>query len=683
MRRAVTTTAIVVVSLAGLLPESLAEAAESPEGLWRDVARRQLPEATPADPVRPAAFRALTLDLRRLDAHLASVPREAPDGGSLPGEPTLLALPLPDDREVTFEIVESPVMADELSRRYPEIRTYRGWSVGEPGMSVRLDRTPAGLHAMVGTPEGYVFIDPLRRNDPALYMSYRGRDHQRPDAADAFRCRVDGFPRLVVPAVRTSGAELRTYRVAIAATGEYTQFHGGTVPLAMAAIVTALNRVVMIYEAEVAVRMVLVANNDQIVYTNGATDPYTNNDGSAMLAENQANVDAVIGTANYDIGHVFSTGGGGIATLQGVCWSANKARGVTGLSTPIGDPFYVDYVAHEMGHQFGGRHTFNGTTGACGGGNRSASTAYEPGSGSTIQAYAGICGAENLQSNTDPYFHGVSFDEIFDYTHDTQPEFGGDCPVVSATGNTPPTANAGADYTIPASTPFVLTGSGTDGDGDSLTYGWEQFDLGTAAPPNTDDGMRPIFRSFVPTSDPSRTFPQLSDVLNGTTTFGEILPTTSRDLNFRLTVRDDASGGGGVENDMAIVTVTNTAGPYTVTSQGSAVTWTGGSAETVTWNVAGTTSAPVSCSQVDIALSLDGGLTFPIALESATPNDGTESVAVPTGSDSTTARVRVMCTNNVFFDVNATDFVVEAGTQEIFSDDFETGDTTRWSATVP
>ncbi len=265
----------------------------------------------------------------------------------------------------------------------------------------------------------------------------------------------------------------------MAATGEYTQFHGGTVADALAAIAVTMNRVNGIYERDLAVRLVLVANNDLVIYTDAATDPYTNNSASAAIAQKQVNLDQVIGSANYDIGHLVSTGAGGLATLGSPCNTAIKARGVTGQANPAGDPFDVDFVAHEIGHQFNGHHSFNSLTGSCGNTfQRIANTAYEPGSGTTIMAYAGICGADNIQPNSDNYFHAKNLEEIVAFISGA----GKACAVSTNSGNTPPTADAGPvgiAYTIPRSTPFELTGAGIDADGDSLTYTWEQYDLGT------------------------------------------------------------------------------------------------------------------------------------------------------------------------------------------------------------
>ena len=350
-------------------------------------------------------------------------------------------------------------------------------------------------------------------------------------------------------------------------------------------------------------------------------------------------------------------GAGGLAGLGVVCRAGNKARGVTGRASPVGDPYDIDYVAHEMGHQFGGSHTFNGTTGNCSG-NRSSSSAYEPGSGTTIMAYAGICGAENLQPHSDDTFHTRSFDQIVAFSTGVT---GSSCAVTTATGNTPPTVNAGPAFSIPKQTPFTLTGSGADGDGDALTYLWEEFDLGSAAPPNDDvAAVRPIFRTFVPLTVPSRTFPRLADLLGNTTTLGESLPTRGRTMTFRLTVRDNRTGGGGVNWASTTVAVDATAGPFVITQPNTALSWLGGGGQTVTWNVAGTTAAPVSCANVAIDLSTDGGLTFPVALAASTANDGTEAVTLP-NTPTPQARVRVSCVGNVFFDLSNVNFTILAG----------------------
>jgi hypothetical protein len=421
-----------------------------------------------------------------------------------------------------------------------------------------------------------------------------------------------------------------------------------------------------IYEREFAVNFTLVPNTDTLIFLNPGTDPYTNNNGGAMLSQNQTTCDQRIGSSNYDIGHVFSTGGGGIASLGSVCKVASKARGVTGLASPVGDVFDVDYVSHEMGHQFGGNHTFNSTTGACNG-NRAFTAAYEPGSGSTIMAYAGICGSNNLQSNSDDYFHTKSFDEIVDYI---TVNAGGVCPQVIPTGNTPPTINAGGNYIIPYLTPFRLSGSASDPDGDTLTYCWEQFDLGPAGNWNTPALNAPIFRSFDPSPDPERIFPKLTSILNNTTTVGEILPSYDRTMHFRLTVRDNRAGGGGVTyNDTLVeVQVIDTGTPFSVTSQNTPGTvWSGGNIETVTWDVGGSDQSPVSTPNVNILLSTDGGFTFPVTLASGIPNNGSAQVTVPF-IVTTSARLMVEGDGNIFFDINDEDFVIGiVGIDELYS----------------
>lgn len=631
----------------------------SSESLWNNVDEAQIVTVGERHIV-PQLYRTIKLDVNGMKNFLLEAPIEFSD--ETKSKIVILYLPMPDGSMQKFSIVESPIMVPVLAAKYPEIKTYLGKGIDDPYASVRFDFTMHGFHAMILSPDGNVFIDPYSLGDTQNYISYYTRDYI--NSTKSFECevlsdesRINELNYLKGNQILTpTGPQLRTYRVAVAATGEYTAFFGGTVPQGLAAVVTSVNRVNGVYEKEVAVRMVLVANNDTLIFTNASTDPYTNNDGGAMLAQNQTTVDARIGSANYDFGHVFSTGGGGVAYLGVICVAGLKARGVTGSGAPVGDPFDIDYVAHEMGHQFAGNHSFNGSAGACSGGNRNASTAYEPGSGSTIMAYAGICSPQNLQNNSDAYFHSINFDEIVNYTNFGS---GNGCAVTTATGNSAPivTVPTGGFY-IPKSTPFSLTGSATDANGDALTYCWEEFDLGPAGAPGTPSGNAPIFRSWNPTSSPTRYFPRLINLLNNTSVIGEILPTYARTLTFRLTARDIKAGGGGVNYAQLQFNVDGNSGPFAVTSPNTNVTLPGASTQTITWSVNNTDIAPVNCANVNILLSTDGGQTFPTVLLASTPNDGSELVTLP-NTPSTTARIKVEAVGNIFFDLSNVNFIIE------------------------
>ncbi len=604
----------------------------------------------------PESYRVLKLNTELIKDYLKSAPMEFTSEAY--NNPSIIELPLPDGSFQKFKFWESPTMEPELQHKFPEIRTYTGQGIDDPYATLKMDFTSHGFHAMILSPYGRVFIDPYAKGDINYYLSYYSKDFSKKDAL--FDCEVlyhdeyiEPVPNFYESVLTPTGPQLRTYRLANAATGEYTQYHGGTVASGLAAVTTSVNRVNGVYEREAAIRMVLVANNNLIIYTDPNTDPYTNNNGSLMLSQNISNLNTVIGSANYDIGHVFSTGSGGIAYLGCVCTS-NKAGGVTGSPNPIGDPFDIDYVAHEMGHQFGANHTFNGTAGSCSG-NRNASTAYEPGSGSTIMAYAGICAPQNLQSNSDAYFHTISFDEIVAYTNSGS---GNSCAQITNTGNNAPniTVPAGGFY-IPKSTPFALYGSATDPNGDALTYCWEEFDLGPAGDPNSPSGDAPIIRSFNPETSQIRYVPKLSDLINNTSTYGVLLPTYSRNLKFRLTVRDNRAGGGGVDRKQVNFAVDGNSGPFVVTYPNTAITWAGNSEQTVTWNVANTNLSPVNCNSVRILLSTNGGWTFNDTLLANTPNDGSENITVPNIATNQ-ARIKVEAVNNIFFDISNQNFTI-------------------------
>ena len=491
--------------------------------------------------------------------------------------------------------------------------------------------------------------------DLTLYAAYKRAD--RLDYSDDFECEVTNamnqkFDNSSLSLRNADDGILRTYRLAVSTTGEYTAYHGGTKALALAAINQTMTRVNGIFENDFNVTMVLIGNNDDVIYTSSNTDPYTTS--GSYNSQLQSTLTSVIGESNYDIGHLFAraSNNGNAGCIGCVCVNGQKGSGFTSRTDPEGDPFDVDYVAHEMGHQFGGNHTwtFNG--------NEGTNAQMEPGSGSTIMGYAGITGATDVQSNSDPYFHARSIEQITNYIKTTS------CQTNTATGNAVPTVNAGSNYTIPRGTAFVLEGSASDANsGDVLTYCWEQYDENNASTtyPSTTATTGVAFRSYNPTTDNKRYFPRLSTIKTGATSWQwEAVPNVARNLNFRLTVRDNRPGGATNNSDDMIVTVNGTAGPFIVNSPNTNVTWNAGTTQTVTWNVAGTTGNGVNAANVDIFLSTDGGDTYPIALASGVPNDGSHDIIVPNNQGNQN-RVMVKGANNIFFDISNTNFTI-AGT---------------------
>lgn len=621
---------------------------------WRDANQNISISTTNIERRMPSKFRSVNIDLHTINQKLSEVANNTSNKSSISNE---IVLPMPNGSSERFVIRETPVMEMELAKKYPHIKTFTGTSLDNAGSVVKIDIGDFGFNAMVISSEGRYFIDPLNNYTKENYIVYYSKDLP---SDNSFVCMTEDSPesislreqRMAQQSANRSAVavQLRTYRLALACTGEYAVAATGssspTKSQVLSKMVTSVNRVNSVYELDVAVTMVLIANNDTLIFLSAGSDPYDNNDGGTMLGQNQTTVTARIGSANYDIGHVFSTGGGGIAGLGVVCSNSNKARGVTGSPNPVGDAFDIDYVAHEVGHQFDATHTFNSQTGACAGGNRSAGTAYEPGSGTTIMAYAGICGADDIRPNSDPYFHTASIDQINSFINSHT------CPVETQTNNNPPVVEAGANYTIPISTPFVLNGTATDPDGDTtLTYSWEQMDLGPAGAPASTTGNSPLFRFYPPVNNGQRIFPKLNDILTGTAVKGERLPNYTRNMNFRLTVRDNQAMSGATGYDQMSIAVTAAAGPFNVAMFNSTDTIIAGSKETILWNVANTNLSPINCTHVRISLSLDNGLTFPIILADSTLNDGNELVDIP-NQTSNTARIKVEALGNIFFDIN-------------------------------
>ena len=623
----------------------------------------------------PQKYLTIQLNGSELKNQLLTAPNEK--NVTIDASSCIVSIPLPNGTLQRFRVVESPIMEDGLALQFPNIKTYSVKGIDDPYANGKLDWNEFGFHGMVRSVNGDFFIDPYSNLNISNYISYYTADfikdpsqkipeseliqdeikNQTP-SSDKKTGSVIGSNSM--PPAVCVGANLRKYRLAIACTGEYavaaTGFASPTIAQTLAKIVTSANRVNGVYETEVAVRLVLVATETNVIYTVAASDPFTgNNAAGTLINESQTVITANIGSANYDIGHTFSTGGGGLAGLGVVCNTTQKARGITGSPSPVGDPYDIDYVAHEMGHQFSGNHTFNSTVGNCGGSNRNASTAVEPGSGITIMAYAGICGAQDLAPNSIAYFHAISYDEIVNFTNLNG---GNSCPVTTTTGNNPPVVTGSGNYTIPKSTPFVLTGSATDPNGDALTYSWEETNLGVSGVWNS--GSKNFFRSYDPIASPSRMFPKLSVVLSGnyTGTKGEYLPATAQSLQFRLTARDNKPGGGGVCYAINNITIDNS-GPLSVSyPDAAAIIWGSGSSQTITWAVNGTSVAPVSCDTVKILISLDGGNNYTI-LNNSTPNDGSQLITAPTVTASiATCRIKVEAKGNIFFDISNNNFTI-------------------------
>lgn len=661
---------LISISLSLLLSVCSTTAFAKSPATWSEVNKNRVP-TDGARKIFPTEYKVYSLQ----DGYMKSLLFQLNEGSS-----TIIELPGPDGVMQQYKVWPSSVMHPQLAAKYPGIKSFTATNVTQPNITAKINYTYKGFNAMVYNGNNTYLVDPYTNSNEGYYICYYQKDravnhnggfscgdlsnNDNPDTHNAIEI---GTTPPTTSALITNGTVRRKFALALTCTGEYAVAIDGpspSKPNVISAMATSLSRINGILERELSMTMELVANNDTLVYLDPTTDPFTtiqnNNVSASTLAANQVNTDNIIGNASYDLGHVFCTGANGVAFRASVCETGNKARGATGSANPVGDAFDVNYVIHEIGHQLGADHTFNGSGSACSGNGR-ASYAYEPGSATTIMGYAGICGmANDIQANSDDYFHARSLDDMTQYMNSIPA-----CGVSTVSTNIPPVvADIRAEYNVPMKTPFELEAPlATDFDNDAITYCWEQYDLGDFGKTLSQTQLGPIVRSFKPDTSRWRIFPTLDSIKRGVNSYlAEKTPELTRDMNFRLTVRDILNGWGTYNWSDTTLTlhVTDQAGPFLITGGVNSDTtyWRNGSTQTITWDVANTTAAPVSCSNVDILLSLDYGRTWPITLAANTPNDGSEQITVPATPATFGAYIKIKAVGNVFFDISNAAFAI-------------------------
>jgi Metallo-peptidase family M12B Reprolysin-like/Secretion system C-terminal sorting domain/Bacterial pre-peptidase C-terminal domain/Fibronectin type III domain len=625
----------------------------------------------------PTEFKLFNLDLPAFSQALSSV-----TGNNRLKTSTVISLPNADGGIEEFEVVEASNFEPDLQARFPEIRAFSGKGITDKYATLKLSISSEGVQTMVfRTEKDDEFIEPYS-NDHKVYSVYKAH---REKGKLPWTCTTEdkqtfsGIDSKIsnssaALASGTSTGQLKTLRLAQSCNGEYSNYFGAFSSADVAKVLAAFNATLTrcngVFEKDLGVHLNLIANTTAVIYYNPSTDPYSTTI-SSWNRQLQSTLTANIGEANYDIGHMFgASGGGGNAGCIGcVCVDGQKGSGITSPADgiPQGDNFDIDYVVHEMGHQLGANHTFSMSLEGTG-------QNKEVGSGITIMGYAGIT-SQDVAPHSIDIFHETSIAQIqANLANKT-------CPVTTdvTANNVAPVVSPVSDYIIPISTPFALTGSATDVNGDALTYCWEQNDnsttSGTSSVASPTKTTGPNWLSFTPTTSPTRSFPKLSTILAGLMVTPplpggdaganiEALSSVSRTLNFRLTVRDNhpysstvpVAVGQTAFTDV-VVTVTSTAGPFQVTAPNSNITWNAGGSATVTWSVNGTNTGSVNCTAVNILLSTDGGNTFPVVLASSTANDGSEVISVP-DLPGTTNRIKVEAVGNIFFDISNTNFTI-------------------------
>jgi Metallo-peptidase family M12B Reprolysin-like/Cadherin-like/Secretion system C-terminal sorting domain/Proprotein convertase P-domain len=621
-------------------------------------------------------------DMQGLAARIAAAPLEF--AGTVGQAPILVHFPLHDGANEAFEVWRVMTCEPAVYEKYPEIRTFAGRSQRNPDITLRGSITQRGLQVMIFDANRQITtIIPIVGS--ANYRVYRPFEFQEERAArpmNQHSCGVDhaeydgsfthldqALPNVDERGPSASEVQLRTYRLVVSATRQFVEDHGGTKASAFAAITEYMNAVSGVYERDANVRFQLLASSEDVIFL--TETPSFPDDANAAVYQ-QANpivVNGFITPGAYDIGHVFSRrpqGEGlyGIASIASVC-GTNKASGSSSGQLQGSTTYGLEFIfttAHEMGHQHSATHTWN----HCGDneGGRSAESAFEPGSGTTLMSYVGLCGSDNVvssEANADFMFHGGSIAQIRDFLSNQ----GGTCGTVTTDGNQHPEVSLDYEdgFFIPRGTPFELVGSATDDPAQTLTYCWESIQLGAYTPLQTQVGDSPVFRSYMPTDVPNRIFPKLSLLLNNQSSNVERLASYGRNYSFRFSVRDGHPTHPGISyKDVSFESVTE-AGPFLVMSPNTTTdTLFAGTYTNITWDVAFSDLPPVNCQNVNIRLSTDGGQTWPITLASNVENDGIQSVLVP-NQLTNSARIRVDAADNIFFDVSNANFKIVAPTE--------------------
>jgi subtilisin-like proprotein convertase family protein len=578
---------------------------------------------------------------------------------------TIITLPTAKGGLEKFQVWEYSNMAPELQAKYPDIKSYVGTALEDPSVYLRFSLSPVGFSSMITRSGTSEFIEPYTE-DRTVYAVFDSNARRGQDK-EPFECStIEDIEKNAAEkkndAVNKKAAGFNVFRLAFSCTGEYAQYHltaAGTPATAtdiekkavvLAAMNATLTRLNGVFEKDLSFHFNLIANNDTVIFLDPATDPYTNGGPNEAHAQISARIPAV----DYDMGHLIDKeGGNGSAGVGVICNNNSKGAGWTAHNFPEGDTFDIDYVAHEMGHQLGAGHSYTYRA-------SQADQKVEPGSGSTIMAYTGITTASDVQFNSNDFYHTNSISQIRAKLNSLS------CGVNTPFVDPAPNINAGLDYTIPKSTPFVLKASTTDANNASYTYIWEQTDQAAAAQIGAGDissaypakPTGPTFRSFSPVSSLVRYFPDFNKVLAGVlSTRWESVSSVGRSLNFAATVRNNNLLQPQVSKDGMTITVDAVSGPFQVTGPVFGQSLSSGTSVNVTWDVAGTNAAPVNTANVNIKLSKDGGKTFNI-IAANTPNDGTEEIVIPAGSTSANAYIMIEAVDNIYYTVSPS-FVID------------------------